>query len=364
MIFFICIIYIIYISIFYINKLFNLNYQLFIMSWYVLDAIDIAINRTKKCLFQPFEFWKWLRIAIILLFVGGTPSFGGSYGGNFPSQYNTNSSYDVNILNEIGSISETMIVLTIIGFFIFLLIFMYISSVMEFVLVDILVSNDVKLNKFKIFMGKGLELLIIRIIALFISFLILMALILPIIYLLLVFDLNNFGYISLIIVFALILIMMLVLIFGILNSFISLSIPISIYKEIKMFDAIKTILLQFKKSWQQMLVYWIGRIILSVAIGLMATIVITLGLLLLLLPLVVIGYIFYIMLNPLSGLTFIIAMILVAITIILIFFSLLFLSVPFGVFTKYHLLSFLELWYMEVKIPFNKGIDYKNNEKL
>ena len=41
------------------------------MSWYVVDAVDRAFDRTKKCLLEPFDFWKWLKLAIIVALIGG-----------------------------------------------------------------------------------------------------------------------------------------------------------------------------------------------------------------------------------------------------------------------------------------------------
>jgi hypothetical protein len=38
-------------------------------------------------------------------------------------------------------------------------------------------------------------------------------------------------------------------------------------------------------------------------------------------------------------------------------------SMPFGVFLKYHMLTFVEKWYPETDIPFEQGIDLKE-EKL
>ncbi len=53
------------------------------MSWYGIDAVDKAISRTRRALFEPFDFWKWVKLAIIIFFLGGSGSnFGGS-GNNY-----------------------------------------------------------------------------------------------------------------------------------------------------------------------------------------------------------------------------------------------------------------------------------------
>ena len=48
------------------------------MSWYAIAAVDRALSRTKKALFEPFDFWKWAKLAIIIFLIGGGGSnFGG-----------------------------------------------------------------------------------------------------------------------------------------------------------------------------------------------------------------------------------------------------------------------------------------------
>jgi hypothetical protein len=37
------------------------------MSWNGIDAVDKAVSRTKRALFEPFDFWKWIKLAIIIL---------------------------------------------------------------------------------------------------------------------------------------------------------------------------------------------------------------------------------------------------------------------------------------------------------
>ena len=53
-----------------------------------------------------------------------------------------------------------------------------------------------------------------------------------------------------------------------------------------------------------------------------------------------------------ESLTWILLTPFIVIELFLILVTLIFLSVPFVVFMKYHLLSFLEAWFAEVEIPF------------
>ena len=150
------------------------------MSWYGIDAIDKAISRTRTALFEPFDFWKWVKLAIIIFLLGG---IGANYGGS-GTNYRMGSEDFVNNfpniepgripdfpsgisgigLDHIQSIAPLAIIAAIIAFlFLLALIFSYISSVMEFVFVEALVRNEVHFWAYsKKFLGKGFNLLLIR----------------------------------------------------------------------------------------------------------------------------------------------------------------------------------------------------------
>lgn len=121
------------------------------MSWYAIDAVDRAFSRSKKALFEPFDFWKWVKLAIIIFFVGGIGSnYGGSgsnyqtgsedFGNDFPNIEPGEIPYLPTEISGLGpgyieSISPLAVIAAIVILFIlFILVFSYISSTMEFVL--------------------------------------------------------------------------------------------------------------------------------------------------------------------------------------------------------------------------------------
>ena len=53
------------------------------MSWYGIDAVDKAVSRTRRALFEPFDFWKWVKLAIIIFLLGGISSNYGGSGTNY-----------------------------------------------------------------------------------------------------------------------------------------------------------------------------------------------------------------------------------------------------------------------------------------
>lgn len=344
------------------------------MNWYVIDAVEVAYERTKRCLFEPFDFWKWVKLAIILMLVGGGSGHGGnsfnsfsnSMDSGYGSGYDSGYSSDYNPLDSIGNAFDSMFsvaVMAIIAAVLFLvIIFMYISSVMEFVLVESLVSNSVKFWEYtRRFLGKGLQLFIIRIAVLLLSLLVLVVLVLPFV---LIFGMPSGDYFWLSFIGGMMLIVFLVIIFAIIasvfGSFISMSIPVALYRNVGVLSAIMEVLRKFKLDWQQIIVYWVGRAVLGIIVGIAALIVMMLAILVTLLPFLIVDVILYLLLSfVLSGSEWIVLAPFILVEVILFIIAMALVSMPFGAFFKYHMLSFVEKWYSEAGIPFDQGIDLK-----
>lgn len=343
------------------------------MSWYAVDAVDRAISRTKKTLFEPFDFWKWVKLAIIIFFVGGVGSnYGGSgtnyrmgsedFGNNFSSIEpgeipDIPSVISGSGFNYFESISTLAIVAAVLIFFIlFILIFSYISSTMEFVFVESLVRNEVHLRSyFRKFMRKGFNLLLIRL-ALGLVFIILFVLaLLPFIPIFLP-EHRDFAVPALVGGFFWIfgVIILLVLIGAVISSFLSLAIPLSIYRETGILSAFRMVYRSFRKSWQEVLVYWFIRFALGIGIGILALILFGLLTLALVIVFLIIDAILYFLFSMIVSepLIWILLILFVLAELLFIFAVLLLLSVPLAVFMKYHMLSFIETWFADASIPF------------
>lgn len=344
------------------------------MTWYAIDAVDRAFSRTKKALFEPFDFWKWVKIAIIIFFVGGMGSnYGGSgtnyqptydnYGDDFPVIDPGDMPYlpsEISGLGYTDSVSTLAIIATLIIFFVlFILIFSYVSSTMEFVFVESLVKNEVHLRSyFRKFMRKGFYLLLIRL-ALGLVFVVLFLLaLLPFVPIIPIFltESPDIAVPSLVGGFLWIfgVIILLALIGAVINSFISLSIPVSIYRETGILSAFRMVYRNFRKSWQEILVYWFIRFALGIGITILAIILLgllTFGLIIVFLIIDALLYFLFSMIVS-EPLIWILLIIFVLAELLFIFAILLLLSVPLEVFMKYHLLSFLEIWFADAGIPF------------
>ncbi len=144
------------------------------------------------------------------------------------------------------------------------------------------------------------------------------------------------------------------LIGAVINSFLSLAIPVSIYRETGILTSFNMVYRNFRKNWQEILVYWLIRFLLGIGVGFLVLILfIVLFLVLIIVFLVIDGIAYYILSTFVSEpLIWIILALFVLAEILFTFALLMMLSVPFAVFLKYHLLTFLEKWFDGLNIPF------------
>lgn len=327
------------------------------MGWLSFDVIGEAFNRSKKALLGPFNFWKWIKLGLIVILIGG----GGSSFSNSFSYSEPSPGEDIEIpLNEItGQINQfwdqyIILILAFLAFFLLIiLVFGYISNVMEFVLVESLVTNSVFFWSYSgKYMKKGFDLFVIRLILGLFLFALLIVAMEPI-----VTEIIESGKITSALILELIPWFILV-IFGIaiinaiIQSFINLSIPLAMYNNLGIIKAFNMILDEFKVDWKQVLVYWIVRLILGIIAGITmfvaGVVLFILTLIILAIPAVILYYLlldievlFWILMIPyglIGAFVFILLMLVVA--------------APAPVFMKYHMLVFLDQWFKDAGIPF------------
>ncbi|QLC49868.1 hypothetical protein HWN40_06205 [Methanolobus zinderi] len=339
------------------------------MSWYVVDAVDRAFERTKKCLIEPFDFWKWMKLTIIVLLVGGGMNFntgGGNYSfdetdmpvsQDFPTGAENvfENIYDTVSMNALAYMVGAILLIILLA-----LIFAYISSVMEFVLVESLVSNDVRFWEYsRSFLGKGFGLFLFRLLLGILYLLIIAIVALPFIYYLTGQTdaslessmLANIVYLIFLLIF---IFFVLGVIGGIIGSFVNLAIPVSLYAGSGIFGAFSMVVKKFRQDWKQIIIYWIGRIVLNIAVAIVVGIaVLIMSAIALLLFLVFDGAVYFVLsaLTASDTLVWIILAPVVFIQLIIFVLAIAFVSMPARVFVKYHMLTFLQMWYPEIEVP-------------
>ena len=113
-----------------------------------VDVITLAIQHTKRQLFQPFRFWQWTRLAVVGLLAGELGS-----GGNFNfKQFNPPPSSGRPSLGDLWgkidpAILATVITVLVVSGLVFFLVMTYISSVMRFILFDSILKKECRIRE-------------------------------------------------------------------------------------------------------------------------------------------------------------------------------------------------------------------------
>jgi hypothetical protein len=341
------------------------------MSWFSIDAVDGALQRTKNTLFEPFSFWKWIKIGIIILLLGSSGGGGYSNFSNAGQQYGGEDlgwePDSQGVKEMVSQFMDQYVMFILLGVFFFIgliLLFSYISNVMEFVFVNSLVTDVVSFWEYSgKYLRQGFNLFIIRLVLGLIFLMLIIGAMLPV-FLPILNSLDNIENLNIgmflggIFIFLGVL-FVLAIISGIIESFINLSIPLAMYQGMGIIAAFKIVLSRFKADWGQIIIYWLIRFVLRIVVGIIV------GIIALILFIVVFGIFFmlgfglYLLLSSGAGLGIedamfwvVMAPFAMVVFILLFIFSLL-VSVPVPVFMKYHMLTFLESWYPESGIPFN-----------
>jgi len=336
--------------------------------WIAWDAIEGAMTKTKQMLFEPFDLTKWAKLAIILFFIGG----GGSGVSNFnsnPSSGNfggfddaqSDAKLDAFVEETVSGVSAfvhqymTYIVLAVLAILLVIVLFSYISNVMQFVFVESVVRNHVTIRAYiRNNLGNGLRLFILNW-TLGIIFLIAIILsLLPALSAALDGDVSALFFGSFIPFF--VVLVLSIVIFSILGSFINLAIPVMLYENVGILKALSKVISTAVHSIPQVLVYWLIRGVLGIIIGIAAAIIGLIVVLIAGLVLLLIGIAVYMILTLLGfGFTDPVVLTVLGLLFVVAFVVLIFLvllaTVPLPVFMKYHALLFLRNWYADI-MPF------------
>ncbi|MDG6244864.1 MAG: hypothetical protein QCH31_10845 [Methanolobus sp.] len=339
------------------------------MSWYVIDAVDNAFERTKNCLFQPFDILKWIKLTIITLLIGAGGSFNGGNGSRYSSTQPDSSWVPQSFADMISTYYQHLTsfpdLILIIGALVLVILFIVIlgiiSSVMEFVFVESLVRNDVRiLSYFKRYLKEGMYLFALRILIGLATLIFIGILILPFLLGAGVMGSGLNGpegfFVPLFIIFGMMgfftLLFLIILFSSIIGSFVNMAIPVSLYSDRNIFSALSGVLGQFRRDWQQIIIYWIGRLLLGIAVAIVVAIAAVIILLLFFALILIVDLILYFGLSAIFSDTTVWILLIPILLVEFILFILLiaFVGMPGKVFMKYHMLSFLQKWY-PVQIP-------------
>jgi hypothetical protein len=290
------------------------------------NAIDGAIHRTKDLLW-PFRKSVWLRLAVVAFFIGGISS---------PNFYSFGSG-DLGMGDTAGTVSPDIVgmILLIVGAVIILaLIFGIVSSIIQFVFVDLLRTERFRiLDHFGPRAGKGLRLFCFIFCLVILLILLIM---IPIAFLVMSGSTMTGANIFPFIMGFILLILIFVIPFAIIMTFtIDFVVPIMIQDDCGVIAGWKTLFATFSGRWLQGLLYLLAKFILGLVAGIIQLIILVIATIIIAIPFVAIG------LMTLSSLD-LMSIILLAIPFLIIFIPVAaIIAVPFITFFRYYSLEVL-----------------------
>jgi len=109
-----------------------------------VDTITLAFQHSKRQLIQPFRFWQWTRLAVVGLLAGEMGS-GGFSAPNFNVPVNSRSPRQL-LGDGLGAIDPAvlggLIAVLVLAALVFVIVMMYVSSVMRFILFDSVLAKE------------------------------------------------------------------------------------------------------------------------------------------------------------------------------------------------------------------------------
>jgi hypothetical protein len=140
-----------------------------------VDAIPIAFRHTSDQIFKPFRFGQWNRLAFVGLLAGELSSSGGcNIPSNFPHQPHGSQHFVASSLPNLGidpAALAALIAVIAVSALVLGIVFMYISSVMRFILFDSVLVKECRIGEgWNQRQGEGLKYFVFKLIYLFATF--------------------------------------------------------------------------------------------------------------------------------------------------------------------------------------------------
>lgn len=336
------------------------------MALYAVDSIDDAIDATKRFLL-PFDWSQWLRLAVVVLFIGGgggsglnaitnIPQFASEFGdsgtgsGGFELTA-TLGTLDPGMLVQTGppapdslpmaGLSLAVILVFVAVFLLVVLALAVISSTMEFVFVESLASEEIHVRRyFKRNFGNGVRLFLFRLLYGIVSVLLLVIVGAGLAFLVMgpPSQWSVEGALG-----ALLLLVPLLLVYAIVDGNIRgfttvFVVPIMIHEDRGVLSSWARLWGSIKAEWKQYLAYAFFGFVLALGVGLIATfalipVVIVLGI-----PVAILAFAAMAIGGTASA---VLLWIIGAVALVLFFVAVLLIQVPLQAFLRYYALLVL-----------------------
>lgn len=255
--------------------------------WWAFKPVTTAFEKTKKLLLQPFDLWTWIKLIVIVFFVGGASRFSSQANNVFNYRTSGSDTYVYGqMIDRILTDSTLLMFLigVVVAIVILALIFAYLRNVFSFVLIRALTTGDVHLIKpAKENLSRGFRLFIFTVLLGLLTLAVAVVLIVAMI-VCLVIAINtgvaSAGAILLVALLAMIILILLALLiaFSIVMSIVTgftydFVAPMMLFKGMGVMEAWRYLYALIKREWKQFGVYVLMRWVLELAIGIIVMII-------------------------------------------------------------------------------------------
>ena len=324
--------------------------------WWAFKPVSTAFEKTKKILLEPFNAWTWLKLMVIVFFVGTGTS---RLGSQFSSWANNNSSSsDTRAVEQAVSsfLANPAVIYTILALIILLiilvLIFAYLRNVFSYVLINSLTSGDVRIIRPMMDnLGRGFRLFVFTLlvglltVAVDIGLIIIMAVA---VWLAIGAGTSTAtGIITLILAICVVCLLLLALIvfsvimgifIGFTYDFVA---PMVYFKNMGIVESWKWLWASVKKDWQQYGVYVITRWVLELTVSILSLIIILPVALIFIAILVLGGIVAAAAAKTSIAITALIVLLLLVVLVVF-FIAIMAITMPIGVYFRYYSLDVLK----------------------
>ncbi len=323
--------------------------------WWAFKPVTTAFEKTKKLLLSPFNVWTWIKLIVIMLFVGGSSRFGSQFTNIF--NYGDGMSSPVGYTNRVNDfLSNSNLLMIIVALILLILVVViimaYLRNVFSFVLIKALATGDVHVIRPALDnLGRGFRLFIVTF--LLGLFTLAVALVLIVIMIACVLIAIKTGVatasgllivllLALLFIISLALLGVFCLIMTIVTGFIyDFAAPMMFFKGMGAIQACKHVYGLVKKEWKQFGVYVLTRWVLELIVGIITTII-SIPVLLVYIALLIIGALMAIAFYNTSVVLAALIIICIVIGTLVFIAIMLVISMPVGVYLRYYSLDMLK----------------------
>ncbi|WP_227354592.1 DUF7544 domain-containing protein [Haladaptatus salinisoli] len=256
------------------------------MPWYAVEALDDAIETT-KALLLPVEVRTWLKLAVVVFFLGGASASPPTGGGNFQFTGEPSGPTSDVPISE-GTLVTVALVIAAVAILLWLL-FTLVGSVMEFAFVEALRTREVHVRRYASdHLGQGLRLFGFRF-ALFLLFVLPVAGLVILAFVPAVLSGTpsiGIGVLLLLVPVLLVFGLVVAVVDGLTRNFV---VPVMVLRGGGVLAGWRAFWPTLRDQWKQYVAYVLLRVVLTIAGGIVTSIVGGIVGLVLLIPFVVLG---------------------------------------------------------------------------